>query len=177
MSEHLFGLTIGDCHRELPIVAVAPNVRIAFMDIVGDIELMDAALSALLKKVSAFDVILGGDTVGMVIAHHLALLSGKPYVVARKKPTPIMENPLTAQAQSVAASSASTFWLAEQHAARLRGRHVLVVDEVTSTGSTLAALKDLAVRAGAAQVTQSVIATEGTRREDVISVAHLPVWA
>jgi adenine/guanine phosphoribosyltransferase-like PRPP-binding protein len=52
-----------------------------------------------------------------------------------------------------------------------------VVDEVTSTGSTLRALTELAVRAGAAEVTQSVIATEGTRREDVISVAHLPVWA
>lgn len=177
MSEQFHELTLGACHRRLPIVAVAPGVRIAFMDIVGDIELMDAALQALLGKAPAgFEVILGGDTVGMVIAHHLALLSGKPYVVARKKRTPVMTNPLTAEAQSVAAGSPSTFWLGEHQAARLRGRHVLIVDEVTSTGSTLRALHELAVLAGASEVTRSVIATEGTRRDDVLSVAHLPVW-
>lgn len=178
MSEDFFGLTLGACHRELPIVEVAPHVRIAFMDIVGDIELMDAALGALLAKIPVdFDVILGGDTVGMVIAHHLALLSGKPYVVARKKRTPIMTDPLTAETRSIAASNASTLWLGRQHAQRLRGRHVLVVDEITSTGSTLRALHRLAVQADAAAVTQAVIAAEGSQRDDVISVVHLPVWS
>ncbi len=178
MAEQRFHeLTIDDCRRLLPIVEVAPKTRIAFMDIVGDIELMDAALNALLRKVPGdFEVIFGGDTVGLVIAHHLALLSGLPYVVARKKRTAVMTEPLTEQAQSVAASSPSTFWLGHDHARRLAGKHVLVVDEVASTGATLRALSSLATRSGARVVTQAVIATEGSARTEVYSVAHLPVW-
>jgi adenine phosphoribosyltransferase len=176
-EDRFYELTIDGCRRLLPIVQVAPNTRIAFIDIVGDIELMDAALKALLRKVpSEFEVIFGGDTVGLVVAHHLALMSGKPYVVARKKRTPVMTEPLTAEAQSVAAGKPATFWLGHDHAQRLAGKHVLVVDEVASTGATLRALNSLATASGARVVTQAVIATEGTPRTDVFSVTHLPVW-
>jgi adenine phosphoribosyltransferase len=177
MPDQFHDLTIGTCHRRLPVVPVSPTVRIAFMDIVGDIELMDAALAEVWQRCPAgIEVILGGDTVGMVIAHHLSLRTNVPYVVARKKRTPAMVNPITAEAQSVAAVAPSTFWLGEHHVVRLRDRHVLVVDEVASTGSTLRALTDLAHRAGAAEVTRAVIATEGTPRPDIVSVVHLPVW-
>jgi adenine phosphoribosyltransferase len=170
-------LTIGNCRRQLSVVEVKPNVHIAFMDIVGDVELMDAGLRALVAKVSAeFEVILGGDTVGMVTAHHLSLVSGRPYVVARKKRTAIMREVLTAQAQSVTAQQPFTFWLGRHQAEKLTGRHVLVVDEVASTGSTLRALRSLAEQAGARSVTLSAIATEGEPRDDVVAVAHLPVW-
>jgi adenine phosphoribosyltransferase len=171
-------LTIGDCRRRLRVVEVKPNVRIAFMDIVGDVELMDAGLRALMAKVPQdFEVILGGDTVGMVTAHHLSLVSGRPYVVARKKRTAIMQDVLTAQAQSVTAQLPSTFWLGRHQADQLAGKAVLAVDEVASTGSTLRALRSLAEQAGATSVTMSAIATEGSPKADVVSVAHLPVWA
>jgi adenine phosphoribosyltransferase len=170
-------LIIGDCRRQLDVVEVKPDVHIAFMDIVGDIELMDAGLRALLAKLpDDFEVILGGDTVGMVTAHHLSLVSGKPYVVARKKRTAVMLDVLTAQAQSVTASKPSTFWLGRQHADRLKDRNVLVIDEVASTGSTLRALQSLAEQAGAKSVTLSAIASEGEPKDDVVYVADLPVW-
>ena len=172
-----YEVTVGDCHRRVKIVEVTPSTRIAFLDIVGDVEFMDAALRALAAKVpDDFEVILGGDTVGMVIAHHLCLVSGRPYVVARKKRTPIMTDVITAHAQSIAAKEPATFWLGRHQVDQLAGRHVLIVDEVTSTGSTLRALRSLAEQAGAERVTMSVIATEGEPRDDVVSVAHLPVW-
>jgi adenine phosphoribosyltransferase len=121
-------------------------------------------------------VILGGDTVGLVVAHHAAIVSNLPYVAARKKRTPVMRQPLTAVAQSVAADRPATFYLDDRAARRLQGRQVLVVDEVCSTGSTLAALQSLAEQAGATRVTKAVICTEGQRRTDVVSLAHLPVW-
>jgi adenine phosphoribosyltransferase len=178
LSEQQFHeLTIGTCRRQVRIVEVQPGVRIAFVDMVGDMEFIDVALRALTAKVpDDFEVILGGDTVGMLIAHHLGLVSGRPYVVARKKRTPAMAAVLTAEAQSIAAQQSSTFWLGRHHADALAGRHVLVADEVTSTGSTLRALRSLAEQAGAKRITQAVIATEGEPRDDVISLAHLPVW-
>lgn len=177
MPPEFFDIEIGGCLRHLPVVSAGPDVHIAFMDIVGDMELLDAALRELLKRVpSDIEIIFGGDTVGLVIAHHLAILSGLPYVVARKKRTPVMVSPLTAQATSVASTTPSTFWLGDAHAERLKGRHVLIADEVTSTGSTLSALTSLAIQAGASRATQAVIATEGDRRNDVLSIVHLPVW-
>jgi adenine phosphoribosyltransferase len=177
MLPEFFDIEVGACQRSLPVVSVGTDVHVAFMDIVGDMELMDAALRELLKQVpSDIEAILGGDTVGLVVAHHLALLSGLPYVVARKKRTAVMNRPLTAQATSVTSVTPSTFWLGDTHAMRLQGRHVLVTDEVMSTGSTLAALNTLATEAGASKTTLAVIATEGERRPGVISLLHLPIW-
>jgi adenine phosphoribosyltransferase len=87
-----------------------------------------------------------------------------------------MADVITAQAQSIAAKEPATFWLGRHQVDQLAGRHVLIVDEVTSTGSTLRALRSLAEQAGAERVTMSVIATEGEPRDDVVSVVHLPVW-
>jgi adenine phosphoribosyltransferase len=177
MGVEFYDAVIGGCERRLPVLEVAPGVSIAFMDIVGDTELIDRSLRELLKLVPEdVEVVLGGDTVGLLIAHHLAGLAGLPYVVARKKRTPVMREALSEQTQSVAASSPSTFWVGSEHARKLHGRHVLVVDEVASTGSTLRALTRLAERGGARQVTRAVIATEGEPRADVLSLVHLPVW-
>jgi adenine phosphoribosyltransferase len=173
-----FEVEIAGCHRRLSVVDVTPVLRIAFLDILGDIDLLDAAIDELLVRIGVdFDVILGGDTVGLVVAHHFAIRSAKPYVAARKKRTPDMLEVFTAQAQSVAANAATTFWLDRRKAAPLKSSHVLVVDEVTSTGSTLAALRSLALQAGASRVTLAVVATEGVVRDDVVSLVHLPTWS
>lgn len=178
MAPNTYHIEIGGISRELPVVALenAP-VSIAFLDILGDVELLDAAVRQILKAVPHdIDVIFGGDTVGLVVAHHAALVSGLPYVVARKKRTPVMTDPLSASAQSVAAASPTPFYLDRSRAELLHGRAVLIVDEVCSTGSTLKALRELAERSGAASVTTAVICTEGDTRDDVISLGHLPVW-
>jgi adenine phosphoribosyltransferase len=178
MAPNTYHIEIGGLSRELPVVALenAP-VSIAFLDILGDVELLDAAVRQILKSVPhEIDVIFGGDTVGLVVAHHTALISGLPYVVARKKRTPVMADPLSASAQSVAAATPTPFYLDRNRAELMRGRAVLIVDEVCSTGSTLKALRDLAERSGAGSITTAVICTEGDARDDVISLGHLPVW-
>lgn len=177
MDENSLRVTIAGLERDLPVVTVSEGTRIAFLDVLGDLDLLDAAVRALLDAVPpGTEIILGGDTVGLVVAHHAAVVSGLPYVAARKKRTPVMRRPLTAVAQSVAADRPATFHLDDRAAARLRGRHVLVIDEVCSTGATLTALESLAGRAGAARTTKAAICTEGRRRTDVVHLAHLPVW-
>lgn len=178
MVPNTYRIEISGLSRELPVVALenAP-VSIAFLDILGDVELLDAAVREILKAVPhKIDVIFGGDTVGLVVAHHAALVSGLPYVVARKKRTPVMSEPLSTSAQSVAAAKPTAFYLDRNRAKLLHGRAVLIVDEVCSTGSTLKALRELAERSGADSVTTAVICTEGDTRDDVISLGHLPVW-
>ncbi len=179
MADH-YDIDIAGLRRSLPVSTIAgTRTRIAFLDILGDMELLDAALQEMAKAIGrdTFDVILGGDTVGLVVAHHMSVVTGRPYVCARKKQTPQMKEPLVASAQSVAATSPSMFYLDRTHAARLSGKTVLVVDEVCSTGSTLRALESLAREAGASDVVRAVLATEGSERDDVFALAHLPVWS
>lgn len=177
MTDNTHRLMLAGCVRDLPIVAVNETTRIAFLDVLGDMELLDSAVKELLARTPPdVDLLFGGDTVGLVVVHHASIVSGIPYVVARKKHTVAMRNPLQAAAQSVAASTPTTFYLDDQHADRMAGRHVLIMDEVCSTGATLRALTDLAERAGAAEVTRAVICTEGQIRDDVVAIGHLPVW-
>jgi adenine phosphoribosyltransferase len=178
MAPKTYHIEIAGLSRELPVVTLeSAPVSIAFLDILGDVELLDAAVHQILKAVPhKIDVVFGGDTVGLVVAHHAALVSGLPYVAARKKRTPVMADPLSASAQSVAATKPTAFYLDRNRAELMRGRAVLIVDEVCSTGSTLKALQELAERSGAGSVTTAVICTEGDTRDDVISLGHLPVW-
>lgn len=177
MFDRYHRVVIAGQQRDLPIVPVSDTTSIAFLDILGDPELIDCSIRQLFANIqSPIDVILGGDTVGSVIAHHAGFIMGLPYVVARKKRTAVMPDPITENVQSIAASSPAKFWLGRQHASRLHNQNVLVLDEVCSTGSTLNALANLAQRSHAASITMAVIAVEGPPRGDVFSLIQLPVW-
>lgn len=172
-----YQLQIGDVVRDLPICPVGGDVSIAFLDVLGDLELLDAFANRVRPLTQGIDVILCGDTVGLVVGHHLSLRLAVPYVAARKRRTPDMiDEPITAQAQSVAASAPSTFFLAAHKAKLLADRRVCVVDEVTSTGSTVRALRSLAEQSGCASVRAVVIATEGATDQGATALAHLPVF-
>jgi adenine phosphoribosyltransferase len=172
-----YPLRIGDVQRTLRVCAVNDETSIAFLDVLGDVELLDAFATAVSEKLSDVDVLLCGDTVGLVIGHHLSVRLGIPYVAARKRRTPDMvDEPLVESVRSIAASQPANFYLAADKARQLHQQRVCVVDEVTSTGSTVAALTSLALRSGCASTKTVVIATEGTADPAVIAVAHLPLF-
>ncbi|WP_327701637.1 phosphoribosyltransferase family protein [Streptomyces decoyicus] len=169
-------ITIGDVRRELPIVRVADNVRIAFLKLYGDVELTVACARALAGRMPAdVDVIVGPETGGILLAHELAEHSGRPYVIARKKLRPNMVKPLRVPVQSIGTPGQQELFLGEDDAALLEGRRVAVVDEVISSGGTLKALHELVAAAGGTVRQVLTVATEGERRPDVESLLHLPV--
>jgi adenine phosphoribosyltransferase len=177
MVPDFYDIEVAELTRRLPVVRLDnAGIAIAFLDVLGDVELLHAAATELVRAAPETQIIFGGDTVGLVVAHHCSIVSGLPYVVARKKRTPAMTDYFTVSSQSVAASTASQFYLDGRHARKLQDRAVLIVDEVCSTGSTLRALEQLAVMSGARQVTKAVICTEGSQRNDIISLGHLPTW-
>ena len=172
-----YRIQIGEVARDLPLCPLGESMSIAFLDVLGDVELLDAFAEQTRPLLRDIDVLLCGDTVGLVVGHHLSLRLSIPYVAARKRRTPDMvDDPSTAQARSIAANAPSTFYLAAHKATQLAHRRVCVVDEVSSTGSTVRALRSLAEQAGCASVRAIVIATEGGTDQDVTALAHLPVF-
>lgn len=170
-------ITIGDVRRELPIVRVADDARIAFLKLYGDVELTVACARALAERMPTdIDVIVGPETGGILLAHELAEHSGRPYAIARKKLRPNMVKPLRVPVQSIGTPGQQELFLGDDDVALVEGRRVALVDEVVSSGGTLTALHELIATAGGTVRQVLAVATEGERRPEVESLLHLPVF-
>jgi adenine phosphoribosyltransferase len=171
-------ISIGGVERDLPIVAVGEAVSIAFLKLYGDVELVDAATSALAERLQEdVDIILGPESGGILLAHKLAEKAGKPYRIARKKVRPNMAAPIRVPVQTIGTAGVQELVLGEDDAAVVKGRRVAVIDEVVSSGGTLTALDALVKAAGGEIVQVLAVATEGEERPSVTSLVHLPLYA
>ena len=175
-----FPIDIAGIHRELPLFEVKPGLRIAILNILGDVELVDACAAALAEKLSGmiYDVILTAESKSIPMAHMLAKVTQKPYVVLRKEWKPYMGDALVAETLSITTGRPQKLYLDEKDRSLIAGRQVLILDDVISTGSTLQGMRLVIEKAGGKVAGESAILTEGDRAEwmRIISLGHLPVF-
>ncbi len=179
-SRDTYPVDIAGVHRELPLFEVAPGVRIAVLNILGDVELTEAAAQALAERLAAvaFDVLVTAEAKSIPLAYALAVRMAKPYVVLRKAYKPYMGQALQAETLSITTGQPQTLFLDEKDQGLLHGRRVALVDDVISTGSTLQGMRLLMDKAGAQVVAEAAIFTEGDRAKwrQIIALGHLPVF-
>ncbi len=177
-SRDTYPVDIAGVHRELPLFEVAPGVRIAVLNILGDVELTEAAAQALAERLAAvaFDVLVTAEAKSIPLAYALAVRMAKPYVVLRKAYKPYMGQALQAETLSITTGQPQTLFLDEKDQGLLHGRRVALVDDVISTGSTLQGMRLLMDKAGAQVVAEAAIFTEGDRAKwrQIIALGHLP---
>lgn len=166
--------------RNLPLFEVAPGVRIAVLNILGDTELVSACAAALGQKLGGIehDVIVTAETKSVPLAYALALELDKPWVVLRKNYKPYMGEALKTETHSITTGHEQTLYLDEKDHPLIRDRRVALVDDVISTGSTLQGMHKLVTEAGGRVVAQAAIFTEGDKAKwtDIIALGHLPVF-
>ena len=169
---------IGATTRRLPIREVAPGVRVALFNILGDWELSEAAGLELAPQIpEGVEALIMPDGKAQALLHVLGRQSGLPTYVARKERKPYMcENVLSVEVKSITTNRVQALYLSEDDALDLFGKRAAFVDDVVSSGGTLEALKALARKAGAEHVATLAVFTEGSRRPDVISLGHLPLF-
>jgi adenine phosphoribosyltransferase len=168
---------IAGVRRELPIVQVGPDVAVALLNLLGDTELTEAAAEALAQRLpQEVDVLVTPEVKAVPLAHALSRITGKPYVVARKTEKPYMINPVSRQVLSITTGKPQLLVLDGADVPLIRGRKVAIVDDVVSTGSTLAGLRELIESVGGEVVAVLAVFTEGTPRQDVIALGHLPLF-
>ena len=179
MAKNYYELHVAGCTRQLPIIKLNDDLAIAGFVILGDVEIVSATAKELVKKMPAHtDVIMTAETKGIPLAHEMARLSGmKQYVVARKSVKAYMDDPIWVEDKSITTAGKQRLYLSAEDVALLRGRNVLLVDDVISTGGSMKALKALAEKAGAHIAGQAAILAEGdaAKREDIIYLAPLPL--
>ena len=158
---------------------VAPGVRIAVLNILGDTELTQAAAKALVKQLPASaNYLVTAEAKSIPLAYAMSVESGLPYIVLRKSYKPYMGDALSAETLSITTNKPQTLFLDEMDRDRIKGRNVVVVDDVISTGSTLQGMRLIMGKAGANVVAEAAILTEGDRAKwsSVLSLGHLPVF-
>lgn len=166
--------------RHLPLFAVNPQLRIAVFNLLGDTEITTAAARGLAKKLARIDadVLVTAEAKSIPLAYHLSIELNKPYVVLRKDHKPYMGHVLSAETLSITTGKPQTLYLDEKDQGLLRGKKVILVDDVISTGSTLQGMRLLMDKAGAKIVAEAAVFTEGERAQwgHIYALGHLPLF-
>ena len=180
MAERTYILKVAGVQRELPILDVTDKLAIAGFIMLGDVELTDACARALAARVpKETDIILTAETKGIPLAAELARCLGmKRYVVARKSVKAYMENAVWVEDRSITTKGVQQLCLDGVDIERIRGRNVLLLDDVVSTGGSMKALTELAEKAGGRVVGEACVLAEGdaAERSDIIFLEALPLF-
>jgi adenine phosphoribosyltransferase len=175
-----YAIEIAGLKRSLTLFEIKPGLRIAILNILGDTELVQACARELAKKMKGnnFDVLLTAEAKSIPLVHALSVETQKPYVVLRKAYKPYMGAALIAETLSITTGQPQTLILDEKDHVLVKGKKVLVVDDVISTGSTLQGMRMIMEKAGAEVVGEAAIMTEGERAkwENVVALGHLPLF-
>jgi adenine phosphoribosyltransferase len=175
-----YPVEVAGLKRDLRLFEVAPGVRIAIVNILGDTELVQAAAKELSKQLSniSADVIVTAEAKSIPLAFALATVLDKPWVVLRKNYKPYMGEALQAETLSITTGQPQTLFLDEKDRTLLEGKRVILVDDVISTGSTLQGMQLVMNKVNAQVVARAAIFTEGDRAkwQDIVALGHLPVF-
>lgn len=174
-----YKMTIAGCERSLPLCPLNENLYIGAFVIFGDPELTTACAKALLEKAPEYDYLITAESKGIPIVHEMARLAGnQKYFLARKKPKLYMTGVFEATVRSITTEGEQKLYLDTADAEMMRGKRILIVDDVISTGESLKALEALVEKTGGEIVGRMAILAEGdaTKRDDLIYLEPLPLF-
>lgn len=171
-------MTIAGLERELPICKVNDKLDIAGFIIFGDVEITVASATELIKKCPEFDFIVTPEAKSIPLAYEMARQSGKPYFVCRKGPKLYMKDPVHVEVRSITTDKVQTLYIDSLEGEQLRNKRVVILDDVISTGESLAAVNKLLEQFGTNVVAQAAILAEGdaAKRDDIIFLEELPLF-
>ena len=172
-------MEIAGLKRQLPICKVTDDLYIGAFVIFGDVELTEHCAAALLKRAPAYDYLITAEAKGIPLVNELCRLRGLPYyIVARKSVKLYMNNVLDVSVHSITTAKEQHLYLDGDDAALMKGKRILIVDDVISTGESLMALEKLVEAAGGNICGRMAILAEGDAqtRDDIIYLEKLPVF-
>ena len=171
-------MKIAGIERELPICPISDTLDIAGFVMFGDVEITEAVSRELIIRCPEHDIIITAESKGIPMAYEMARIGCRNYVVARKGIKAYMTNPIKVEVKSITTDHIQTLYLSEEDCGKLRGKRILIVDDVISTGESLAALEDLVEKIGGNVVGKACVLAEGDAadRKDIIFLEPLPLF-
>ena len=179
MSQTSYKMNIAGVDRELPLCPISDELKIAAFVIFGDCELTTACAEALLARAPEYDYLISAEAKGIPLVHEMARISGnRKYFLARKNPKLYMTGVFEASLHSITTAKDQKLYLDTADAELMKGKKILIVDDVISTGESLNAIENLVKMAGGIVVGKMAILAEGDaqEREDLIYLEKLPLF-
>ena len=174
-----YHMTVAGLPRDLPICPLNENLSIAGFVIFGDQELTVACARELLKRAPEYDYIITAEAKGIPLAHEMARQAGDAkYILARKGPKLYMRDIFSVTVNSITTAKEQKLYLDGADAALMKGKRILIVDDVISTGESLRALEALVEKAGGQICGRMAILAEGDaqERKDLVYLEKLPLF-
>ena len=173
-----YKMTIAGLERELPLCEVSEHLDIAAFIMFGDVDITVASARELLKKCPEHDIIVTAEAKGVPLGYEMARRENKDYVVARKGLKVYMPEYVNVEVRSITTLSVQRLYIGTDDIEKIKGKRVLVVDDVISTGESLIALEKLVKKAGGNLVAKAAVLAEGdaANRDDIIFLEKLPVF-
>jgi len=174
-----YKMTIAGVERALPLCKLTDELYIGAFVIFGDPELTTACAQALLDKAPEYDYLITAEAKGIPLVHEMARLAGnQKYMLARKGAKLYMRNVISVKVRSITTNKEQTLYLDGYDADLMKGKKILIVDDVISTGESLRAIEELVHSAGGNIVGRMCILAEGDAiaRGDITYLEELPLF-
>lgn len=173
-----YEIEIAGLKRALPICKVSEDLSIAAFVIFGDVEMTVKAAGELLKKAPKHDILITAEAKGIPLVHEMARQSGESrYIIARKATKLYMKDVFMVEVQSITTAKKQQLFIDGTDAMLMKGKDVVIIDDVISTGQSLLAVEKLVRQAGGNVVGKMAILAEGDAkyRDDIITLKYLPL--
>ncbi|MDR2267499.1 MAG: adenine phosphoribosyltransferase [Christensenellaceae bacterium] len=177
--EEFHVVNIAGMEVSLPLVEVAPGIRVAFLNLHGKPRLTEHCASKITELATDVDVILTAESKGFELAHCVARnLGHEAYAVARKATKQYMKEGIFVTVKTITTEIRQTLFLSKEDANLLKGKRVAIVDDVISTGESLAALEEITNKAGGTVAKRLFVLAEAdaVKRKDIAYLAYIPLF-
>ena len=179
MAQKYYRMNIAGLDRDLPLCPISDSLMIGAFVIFGDTELTTACAEELLRRAPEHDYMISAEAKGIPLVHEMARLEGnKKYFLARKAPKLYMTGVFEASVRSITTAKEQKLYLDTADAEIMRGKRILIVDDVISTGESLKAIENLVEKAGGIICGKMTVLAEGDAqdRNDLIYLEKLPLF-
>lgn len=179
MDAKYYEINISGCIRKLPIIRISDQLNIASFVLLGDAELAEKAAEELTTKIPQVDYLITAEAKGIPLAQEMARILKMPrYFVARKSVKPYMEDPFITEVYSITTQKKQILCLDREESNMIKGKRILIVDDVISTGDSLKAMEKLVEKAGGVVAGKVAVLAEGDAadRKDIIYLEKLPLF-
>ena len=173
-----YTIDVAGLKKELPLCPVSDDLYIAGFVIFGDVEMTIHAATELLKRAPEFDYIVAPEAKSIPLAYEMSRQCGKQYLLARKKAKAYMTGVFQVSVRSITTFGEQTLVIDIADAEKMKGKKILILDDVISTGESLRAVEELVNKAGGIIVAKMAVLAEGEAadRPDITYLAKLPLF-